>query len=355
MIKPTPRTSLPPSTRAHSHNTTGIARPMKSLATRWCRSRTIAAASLEPIWRQYHQQLYLYCSTPLSVVDAVVVAVATVHLKFLALQFLLEITSCPHRNDGKALKWIIRSFFTHRQHVNRLPRLLPTHPCDSRGACAASRQPPPPRPLPQMRRLLKVRACSRSCALPTAAGYTQHTHERLTLELIALRQCTPPAPRVHQPEVTAVINERSASELPLAGSSSGSDDAVRYSLDLLQAFPAVCHKAKSGVQTCHVVVAFVQERAAMETAYAKALQHVAQYVCYCVCRLLCLVVVVCMYGHMMDSTRVYMCILVPLITDPRMETTGHRSSRARGESCKRRLRRQRSSERRLLPRCSCRL
>lgn len=53
-------------------------------------------------------------------------------------------------------------------------------------------------------------------------------------------------------------------------------NSARYSTDLLQSFAEVCQKAKSGVQTCHVVAAFVQERANMETAYSKALLKVAQ-------------------------------------------------------------------------------
>uniref|UniRef100_K3WB97 VASt domain-containing protein n=1 Tax=Globisporangium ultimum (strain ATCC 200006 / CBS 805.95 / DAOM BR144) TaxID=431595 RepID=K3WB97_GLOUD len=54
------------------------------------------------------------------------------------------------------------------------------------------------------------------------------------------------------------------------------DEAARYSVDLLQSFPEVCQKAKSGVQTCHVVAAFVQEYASMESAYSKMLLRVAQ-------------------------------------------------------------------------------
>ncbi|TYZ61656.1 hypothetical protein PybrP1_010655 [[Pythium] brassicae (nom. inval.)] len=77
-------------------------------------------------------------------------------------------------------------------------------------------------------------------------------------------------------DATAADYTHSAPELQRADSCDGGDDAARYSLDLLQAFPAVCHKAKCGVQTCLVVAAFIQERAAMETAYAKALQRVAQ-------------------------------------------------------------------------------
>ncbi|KAL7680703.1 putative membrane-anchored lipid-binding protein Ysp2/Lam4 [Plasmopara halstedii] len=49
-----------------------------------------------------------------------------------------------------------------------------------------------------------------------------------------------------------------------------------YSTDLFQAFPKVCQKAKSGVQYCQAVSAFVTERAGLESNYAQALLKLAQ-------------------------------------------------------------------------------
>lgn len=54
------------------------------------------------------------------------------------------------------------------------------------------------------------------------------------------------------------------------------DPPAHYSVDLLRSFPEVCQKAKSGVQTCHVVAVFIQEYANMETTYSKALLKAAQ-------------------------------------------------------------------------------
>lgn len=68
------------------------------------------------------------------------------------------------------------------------------------------------------------------------------------------------------------------SDTPPATTADSDAPAVRYSVDLLQSFPEVCQKAKSGVQTCHAVAAFVQERANMEVTYSKALLRIAQYV-----------------------------------------------------------------------------
>lgn len=56
------------------------------------------------------------------------------------------------------------------------------------------------------------------------------------------------------------------------------ESTARYSIDLFQSFAEVCQKAKSGVQTCHVVAAFVQERANMESVYSKALLKISQSV-----------------------------------------------------------------------------
>ncbi|GLE10463.1 hypothetical protein PINS_up022585 [Pythium insidiosum] len=53
---------------------------------------------------------------------------------------------------------------------------------------------------------------------------------------------------------------------------------MRYSTDLFHAFPEVCQKAKSGVQSCHAIAAFVAERAMIEATYARALLKIAQYV-----------------------------------------------------------------------------
>ncbi|KAG2934815.1 hypothetical protein PC118_g5256 [Phytophthora cactorum] len=49
-----------------------------------------------------------------------------------------------------------------------------------------------------------------------------------------------------------------------------------YSTDLFRAFPKVCQKAKSGVQLCQAVSAFVVERAGLESNYAQALLKLAQ-------------------------------------------------------------------------------
>ncbi|POM75982.1 Hypothetical protein PHPALM_6831, partial [Phytophthora palmivora] len=49
-----------------------------------------------------------------------------------------------------------------------------------------------------------------------------------------------------------------------------------YSKDLFQAFPKVCQKAKSGVQLCQAVSAFVVERAGLEQHYAQSLLKLAQ-------------------------------------------------------------------------------
>ncbi|KAG6609463.1 uncharacterized protein IUM83_00610 [Phytophthora cinnamomi] len=49
-----------------------------------------------------------------------------------------------------------------------------------------------------------------------------------------------------------------------------------YSTDLFRAFPKVCQKAKSGVQLCQAVSAFVTERAALESNYAQSLLKLAQ-------------------------------------------------------------------------------
>jgi hypothetical protein len=50
-----------------------------------------------------------------------------------------------------------------------------------------------------------------------------------------------------------------------------------YSTDLFRAFPKVCQKAKSGVQLCQAVAAFVSERATLESNYAQSLLKLAQY------------------------------------------------------------------------------
>lgn len=55
-------------------------------------------------------------------------------------------------------------------------------------------------------------------------------------------------------------------------------EAPRYAVDLVQAFPAVCQRARSGVQVCHAVAAFVQDHAANETIYGRAMLKLAQYV-----------------------------------------------------------------------------
>lgn len=52
--------------------------------------------------------------------------------------------------------------------------------------------------------------------------------------------------------------------------------APSYSLDLYQAFPQVCRKAKSGVQLCHAVASMLAERATMEQQYAQSLLKTAQ-------------------------------------------------------------------------------
>ncbi|KAG7389760.1 hypothetical protein PHYPSEUDO_009680 [Phytophthora pseudosyringae] len=49
-----------------------------------------------------------------------------------------------------------------------------------------------------------------------------------------------------------------------------------YSTDLFRAFPKVCQKAKSGVQLCQAVSAFVSERAGLESHYAQSLLKLAQ-------------------------------------------------------------------------------
>uniref|UniRef100_H3HBN7 F-BAR domain-containing protein n=1 Tax=Phytophthora ramorum TaxID=164328 RepID=H3HBN7_PHYRM len=49
-----------------------------------------------------------------------------------------------------------------------------------------------------------------------------------------------------------------------------------YSTDLFRAFPKVCQKAKSGVQLCQAVSAFVTERAGLECSYAQSLLKLAQ-------------------------------------------------------------------------------
>ena len=49
-----------------------------------------------------------------------------------------------------------------------------------------------------------------------------------------------------------------------------------YSTDLIQAFASVSRKAKSGVQMCHAVSAFVTERARVESDYAQALLKLTQ-------------------------------------------------------------------------------
>ncbi|KAI9995422.1 hypothetical protein PInf_012483 [Phytophthora infestans] len=49
-----------------------------------------------------------------------------------------------------------------------------------------------------------------------------------------------------------------------------------YSTDLFRAFPKVCQKAKSGVQLCQAVSAFVTERAGLESNYAQSLLKLAQ-------------------------------------------------------------------------------
>ncbi|CAI5726300.1 unnamed protein product [Peronospora effusa] len=49
-----------------------------------------------------------------------------------------------------------------------------------------------------------------------------------------------------------------------------------YPKDLARAFPRVCQKAKSGVQLCHAVAAFVTERAGLESNYAQAQLKLAQ-------------------------------------------------------------------------------
>ncbi|KAE9030842.1 hypothetical protein PF005_g601 [Phytophthora fragariae] len=49
-----------------------------------------------------------------------------------------------------------------------------------------------------------------------------------------------------------------------------------YSTDLFRAFPKVCQKAKSGVQLCQAVSAFVTERATLESNYALSLLKLAQ-------------------------------------------------------------------------------
>ncbi|KUG02206.1 putative membrane protein C20F10.07 [Phytophthora nicotianae] len=49
-----------------------------------------------------------------------------------------------------------------------------------------------------------------------------------------------------------------------------------YSTDLFQSFPKVCQKAKSGVQLCQAVSAFVIERAGLESNYAQSLLKLAQ-------------------------------------------------------------------------------
>ncbi|TMW55100.1 hypothetical protein Poli38472_013862 [Pythium oligandrum] len=51
---------------------------------------------------------------------------------------------------------------------------------------------------------------------------------------------------------------------------------LRYSTDLFDAFPDVCQKAKHGVQSCHAIAAFVQERAVMEATYARTMLRIAQ-------------------------------------------------------------------------------
>ncbi|GMF10479.1 unnamed protein product [Phytophthora lilii] len=48
-----------------------------------------------------------------------------------------------------------------------------------------------------------------------------------------------------------------------------------YSTDLFRAFPKVCQKAKSGVQLCQAVSAFVTERASLESSYAQSLLKLA--------------------------------------------------------------------------------
>lgn len=53
-------------------------------------------------------------------------------------------------------------------------------------------------------------------------------------------------------------------------------EAPRYAVDLVQAFPAVCQRARSGVQVCHAVAAFVQDHAANETTYGRAMLKLAQ-------------------------------------------------------------------------------
>ncbi|KAF1322368.1 Membrane protein, partial [Globisporangium splendens] len=79
---------------------------------------------------------------------------------------------------------------------------------------------------------------------------------------------------------TLAAGPKSDSMPPLETKASMGDEsgevAARYSVDLLQSFPEVCQKAKSGVQTCHVVAAFVQEYASVESTYSKTLLRVAQ-------------------------------------------------------------------------------
>eukprot|EP00644_Phytophthora_capsici_P002100 jgi/Phyca11/17321/fgenesh1_pg.PHYCAscaffold_27_\ len=47
-------------------------------------------------------------------------------------------------------------------------------------------------------------------------------------------------------------------------------------MDLFQAFPKVCQKAKSGMQLCQAVSAFIMERAGLESHYAQSLMKLAQ-------------------------------------------------------------------------------
>ncbi|KAL3673430.1 hypothetical protein V7S43_001142 [Phytophthora oleae] len=49
-----------------------------------------------------------------------------------------------------------------------------------------------------------------------------------------------------------------------------------YSTDLFRAFPKVCQKAKSGMQLCQAVSAFIMERAGLESHYAQSLMKLAQ-------------------------------------------------------------------------------
>lgn len=169
---------------------------------------------------------------------------------------------------------VVVSMISHHD----LDHLTIFHPSDARASATTATAAAPMR-LPRRARVPDAAASPNGATIKFLAKFhpTSAPHVPLTrVHMCALVRAEAESdPQQQQQMRRAESNGSTSAE----EGGDGSDDAdARYSLDLLQAFPAVCQKAKSGVQTCHAVAAFVQERAAMEAAYAKALQRVAQCV-----------------------------------------------------------------------------